>query len=103
LSNVIEITHSNYMELNWDEHVSYQYRGLKVTCDHEYDAGTYMVWLDLPSGPNYIFNTNKNGDLPYIHEYMAGYMSGEPDFASALEGLMKYVDEYYKYIEPYIK
>lgn len=103
MSNVIEITHSNYMDLKWDEHVSYQYRGLKVTCDHEYDAGTYMVWLDLPSGPNYIFNTNKNGDLPYVHEYMAGYMLGEPDFASALEGLMKYVDEYYKYIEPYIQ
>ncbi len=102
----IEITRDNYQNLEWNEHVMFKYRGLLVTCDHEYDAGVYIVWLKLPSGPNYIFNSNKNGDLPYNHQYDAGYMEGKnagPDFAGALESIMDYVDKYYHYLSEYIK
>jgi len=105
MNSIIEITHSNYKDLEWNEHAAYGYRGLKVSCDHEYDAGVYVVWLGLPSGPNYKFNTNENGDLPYCHEYFAGYMEGKdsgPFFDDALESLMEYVDEYYEYLEPFI-
>lgn len=105
MNNAIEITRNNYKNIKLNENTKYQYRGLILECDHEYDAGTFMIWLHLPSGPNYIFNNNKNGDLPYIHQYMAGYIEGKnsgADFVSALEELMNYVDKYYEYIKPYI-
>lgn len=105
MNKAIEITRSNYKNLELKEGTKYQYRGLILECDHEYDAGIFMIWLNLPSGPNYSFNSNGNGDLPYRHQYMAGYMEGKnsgADFVSALEELMDYVDKYYEYIKPYI-
>lgn len=102
--NIIEVNRSNYLELEWNERARYRYRGITFYCDHETDSGVYDVWLNLPNGPNYKFGGV--GEVPYCHQYFAGYMFGEtdgPDFAGAIEALMKYVDEYYEYLEPYIK
>lgn len=104
--NVVEITRDNYKNFSWNEKIKYQYRGLIIQCDHEYDAGTYMVWLDLPKGLNYKFRESDNGNLPYKHQFMAGYMSGEdsePYFLSTITEIMDYIDKYYEYFEPHIK
>lgn len=102
----VEITRDNYKEFSWNERIKYQYRGLVIRCDHEYDTGTYMIWLDLPDGVNYKFRESDNGDVPYVHQFMAGYMFGEDDepyFLSTITEIMDYVDKYYEYFEPYIK
>ena len=103
--NVVKITRDNYKDFGWNENIKYQYRGLIIQCDHEYDAGTYMMWLDLPEGLNYNFRESDNGDLPYKHQFMAGYMFGEdskPYFLSTVTEIMDYVDKYYEYFEPHI-
>ena len=105
-NKIIKITRDNYKNFKWNEDVKYQYRGLTIRCDHEYDSGTYMMWLNLPDGLNYKFNENDNGDLPYKHEFMAGLMLGEDDgpyFLSTITEIMDYIDKYYEYFEPYVK
>lgn len=64
-----------------------------------------MIWLDLPKCLNYKFKESDNGDLPYKHQFMAGYMFGEdskPYFLSTVTEIMDYVDKYYEYFEPHI-
>lgn len=64
-----------------------------------------MMWLDLPEGLNYNFRGSNNGDLPYKHQFMAGYMLGKdskPYFLSTVTEIMDYVDKYYEYFEPHI-
>lgn len=103
-NKIIEITRENYKNHEWNEYSLFQYRGLKFKCDHEYDAGVYNIWLSLPVGPKYI-RRNQVGDLPYVHQYGAGYIEGNnagPYFHSAVEELMDYVDEFYEYLSPYI-
>ena len=105
-NGIVKITRDNYKNFKWDESIKYQYRGLSIKCDHEYDSGTYMMWLDLPEGLNYKFSENDNGDLPYKHQFMAGLMFGEdsaPYFFSTITEIMDYVDKYYEYFEPQIK
>jgi len=102
-NGIVKITRDNYKDFGWNEKVKYQYRGLTISCDHEYDAGTYMMWIDLPKGLNYKFGGNNNGDLPYKHQFMAGYMSDEPNFSSTIIEIMDYVDKYYEYFESHIE
>ncbi len=64
-NRLVKITRDNYKNFEWNENIKYQYRGLLITCDHEYDAGTYMMWLGLPEGLNYKLSESGNGDLPY--------------------------------------
>jgi|GEM_PF-2921195 hypothetical protein len=102
----VKITRDNYKDFSWNERIKYQYRGLVIQCDHEYDAGVYMMWLDLPKGLNYKFSESGNGDLPYKHQFMAGDMFGKdckPHFLSTITEIMDYVDKYYEYFEPHIK
>ena len=71
-----------------------------IWCRYLYDV------VDLPKGLNYKFRENDNEDLPYKHQFMAGYMFGEDSkqyFLSTIAEIMDYVDEYYEYFEPHIK
>lgn len=96
----IEITRENYKNCNWDEGIKYEYRGFRFECDHEWDAGTYMVWLSLPeklpNGLKYKFSNN-DGDVPYKHQFDAGYMNDRPYYSSAIEEMMDYIDKYYEF------
>lgn len=93
----------NFVKVNsWNERIKYQYRGLE--CDHAYDVGTYMMWLDLPKGLNYKFRKSDKEDFPYKHPFMAGYMfdeDSEPYFISTITEIN--VDKYYEYFKPHIK
>lgn len=98
-NRIVEITRDNYKNFDWDENVKYQYRGLLFKCDHEYDAGVFMIWLELPSG---IYDVFKEKNIPYKHQFEAGLMYGEnlgPHFLTTIVELMDYVDEYYEYFE----
>lgn len=105
-SKVINITRDNYKDFDWNEDIKYQYRGLIITCDHEWDAGVFMMWVELPQGLNYKFKENDPGDLPYKHQFYAGDMVGTdcvPYFQSTITQIMDYIDQYYEYFEPKIK
>lgn len=100
-NGMIEITRDNYKNYDWNENIKYEYRGLEFECDHEYDAGAYMIWLNLPNGLNYKYSDNDNGDVPYKHQFDAGYMFGDngPYFSSTVVEIMDYIDKYYEYFK----
>jgi hypothetical protein len=105
-NNFVEITRDNYKNYEWNETTKYQYRGLEIECDHEYDAGTYMMWIELPVGVKYKFKETDDGDVPYQNQFSAGMMFGTysgPYFIPTIENIMDYVDKYYDYLKPYIK
>lgn len=101
MNEVIEITRENYKNYKWDEYVKYVYRGLPIICDHEWDAGVYMLWLELP---RQLYAVLEEKNIPYEHGFECGYMmtGGKPDFASHVEEILDYIDKYYEYFEPYI-
>lgn len=100
IEEIIELTRDNLKIIDWSERKKYHYKGLLIELDHEYDAGSYNVWLDLPQGLNYISRENFNGDLPYKNVFFAGYMGDNPNWEKAMLELMDYVDDYYEYLNP---